>query len=428
MAQFIKIEWDASPSPISGYNVYRGGADGNESNVPLNTSPITDTFYDDYTIFPGKVYCYTVTAVLNGVESTNSLKIYTEPIGFINSPAQLDLGAFAGFGLLAATTITNVPGTGTTSDVTGDVGVFPGSSITGFESVRISGSYHLADYVAGYAQSSLTNTFLTGMALTGATSVPADLGGLVLIPGIYSAATSAAITGVLVLNAEGNPDAVWVFQIGSTLTTAAGNSTVVLVGGAQATNVTWLVGSSATMGVDTIFAGNVIAYASITVNTNASVCGRLGARTAAITLDKNAIIIYGSCYEPLPASPANTPPEPPSAPTGVHVDDLNADGLVNNIPILPIVTTSVISMLSETSANGGGNITHDGYDVIIARGVCWSTNINPLLTGSHTIDGSGVGVFTSLIANLLPFTTYYVRAYAVNSAGTAYGDNVMFIN
>jgi len=188
MAQFIKIEWQASPSPISGYNIYRGNSDGNESNVPLNNFPITDTFYDDYTIFPGQVYSYAVTAVLNGVESTTSLKIFTEPIAFINSPSPLALNAFAGFGLLAGSTITNVPGT--ESEVTGDVGVYPGSSITGFENVRISGSYHLADYVAGYAQNSLTNAFISGMGLTGATTIPAELGGLILTPGVYSNATA----------------------------------------------------------------------------------------------------------------------------------------------------------------------------------------------------------------------------------------------
>jgi len=423
MAQFIKVEWQASPSPISGYNIYRGNSDGNVSNTPLNNFPILTSFYEDYTIFPGQTYCYVVTAVLNGVESTSSLQIFTEPIAFINSPSPLALNAFGGFGLLAASTITNVPGT--ESSVTGDVGVYPGSSITGFENVRVSGSFHLADYVAGYAQNSLTNAFNVGMGITGATTIPAELGGLRLTPGVYSNVTSVQITGTLVLDGQGNPNAAWVFQIGSTLTTAAGNSHVVLVGGAQATNVTWLVGSSATLDVDTFFAGNIIAYASITVNTNACVNGRLGARTGAITLDDNAVIVYGACHEALPASPPNTPPSPPSAPTGIIIVDRNADGVNNNGPVLPIVFTSEITDITSTSANGGGNVTFDGYTPIVSRGVAFATSPSPTVLSTN--NGIGAGIFGSSITELLSDTRYYVRAYAINSVGISYGDNVSFV-
>lgn len=426
MNNFIRIDWDASPTLISGYNIYRGGANGNQSNIPLNNSPITDNFYEDYTIFPGQVYSYSVTAVLNGIESSDSLDIFTEPIAFTNSPSflPLTLGAFGGFGLLASSTITNVPGTN--SQVTGDVGVYPGSSITGFETVRISGAFHLADYVAGYAQSSLSAAFFAGMAITSGTTIPAELGGLRLTPGVYTNSTSVEITGVLVLDGEGNPNASWLFQIGTTLTTAAGDSNVVLIGGAQSSNITWLVGSSATIGVDTFFAGNIIAYASITVNSNASVCGRLGARTGAITLDNNSVVIYGVCHEALPASPANEPPLPPSAPTGVHIIDKNADGVTNNIPVLPVLTTAEIVSITNNSATGGGNITDNGDATINSRGVCWSTTSNPTLSNSHTVDGSGSGIFSSSITGLLQQTTYYVRAYAVNSVGVAYGDVVIF--
>lgn len=423
MSQFIKIQWNASPSPISGYNVYRGNSFGNESLSPLNTYPITDTFYEDMTVFPGQQYNYVVTAVLNGVESLDSLRIFTEPIAFLNSPSPLELNAFSGFGLLAASTITNVPETN--SQVTGNVGVYPGSSVTGFEDVRISGAYHLADYVAGYAQNSITNAFNVGMALSG-TTVPAELGGLKLAPGIYKNTSSCQITGVLVLDGQGNPNASWVFQIGSTLSTADGNSHVVLVGGAQATNVNWLVGSSATLGVDTFFAGNIIAYASITVNTDACVDGRLGARTGAITLEGNSVVIYSSCNEPLPSSPPNTPPSPPSSPTGVIIEDLNADTVENNVVILANVVTSAVTLIDTNSAVGGGNIQTDGYDETVVRGICWSRNINPTILSNKTINGSGVGTFESNITGLIPITSYYVRAYATNSFGTAYGENVTF--
>src|ERR1035437_6670546 len=119
----FRIDWSPSSTPISGYNIYRGGADGNESNVPLNNSPILDTFWIDETVFPGHIYSYSVTAVYNGIESDESLDIISTPVAFPASPEKSNLGAAAGFGILAASTITNVPGTATV--VSGDVGLYP---------------------------------------------------------------------------------------------------------------------------------------------------------------------------------------------------------------------------------------------------------------------------------------------------------------
>ena len=158
------------------------------------------------------------------------------------------------------------------------------------------------------------------MALTGSTTLTGDIGGQVLLPGIYSAGSSLGITGPLVLDAQGDPNAVWIFQVGSTLITAANNSNVVLVGGAEAGKVYWAVGSSATLSIGTSFAGSILAQASITVNNNALVNGRLFARTGAITLDSDAVIMFLPCdLHPLPPSPPNTPPPPPVAPTGLVI-------------------------------------------------------------------------------------------------------------
>ena len=320
MAHDIRIDWAVSSTPVSGYNIYRGGSDGNESNVPLNNSPITDTYYIDHTVFPGQVYSYAVTAVLNGIESADSLIISSTAVPHSYTPIALDLGAFSGFGLLAASTITNVPSSATL--VTGDIGLYPGTSVTGFEGIPVSGSQHLADYVAGYAQASATLAFGVGMGLTVSATMSAEIGGQRFTPGVYKRASSVAITGTLILDGQSNPDAVFVFQIGTTLTTASTNSNIILIGGAQACNVYWLVGSSATLGTSTTFAGNIIAYASITVNTGAFVNGRLAARTGAITLDGNDIIIFGSGFTQLPPSPPNTPPLPPSAPTGLVIEEV----------------------------------------------------------------------------------------------------------
>jgi uncharacterized protein YhjY with autotransporter beta-barrel domain len=121
-----------------------------------------------------------------------------------------------------------------------------------------------------------------------------NLGGLFLPPAVYSFATSAQLTGVLTLNGLGNTASQWVFQIGSTLTTAS-NSAVLLINGANGANVYWAVGSSATLGTNSVFAGNIVALTSITLNTGASItCGRALARNGAVTLDSNTITLCGS--------------------------------------------------------------------------------------------------------------------------------------
>jgi hypothetical protein len=118
-----------------------------------------------------------------------------------------------------------------------------------------------------------------------------NLGGLVLPPSVYSFASSAQLTGVLTLNGQGNSAAQWVFQIGSTLTTAS-NSAVLLINGANGNNVYWVVGSSATLGTNSVFAGNIVALTSITLNTGAAItCGRALARNGAVTLDNNTITL-----------------------------------------------------------------------------------------------------------------------------------------
>jgi ice-binding like protein len=295
MVNQITIQWNASPGPISGYNVRRGTAPGNEGVTPLNATPIIGTTYTDTTVYPGVSYSYEVTAVYNGIESAESVAIFTAPVPFPASPTSLDgyLVAAASFGILAGSTVTNVPGTAT--QVSGDVGVSPGTSITGFgPPASISGVFHLGDFVSAAAQTAVQVAFTQGNTIAGGVTIPADLGGSTLTPGVYTNATSVAITGVLVLDGGGNPNAVWVFQIGSTLTTAVSNSSVMLVGGAQAANVYWLVGSSATLNSDTAFAGNILAQSSITVNSTVAVNGRLLAMTGAVTLNDDSVVIFAN--------------------------------------------------------------------------------------------------------------------------------------
>src|ERR1700674_3730934 len=194
------------------------------------------------------------------------------------------LGRARSFAVLGGSTVTN---TGATRN-TGDVGVSsPGVSITGFPPGTITGgAQHVGDPAANGAQRDAQTAYaaLAGKAcntpLTGQ-----DLGGKSLPPGVYCFTSSAPLTGQLVLDARGNPDGVWVFQIASTLTTATG-SAVVMGKGGRAGNVFWQVGSAATLGTGTAFAGNILAYSSITMNTAASLSGRALAR-AAVTMDNN---------------------------------------------------------------------------------------------------------------------------------------------
>ncbi|MEV7968052.1 ice-binding family protein [Sphaerisporangium sp. NPDC088356] len=200
--------------------------------------------------------------------------------------APVSLGTATNFAVLAGTTVTN---TGATT-VTGDLGVSPGTAVTGFPTGTVTGgTIHSADAAAAQAQAALTAAYNDAASRTPATTVPTQLGGTTLTPGVYnSAAGTFQITGNLTLDAQGDPNAVFIFQAASTLVTASA-STVTLVNGASACNVFWQVGSSATLGTNSSFAGNILALTSITVTTGVTVNGRTLARNGAVTLDTDAI-------------------------------------------------------------------------------------------------------------------------------------------
>jgi hypothetical protein len=198
------------------------------------------------------------------------------------------LGTATNFAVLGATTVTN---TGP-SVLTGDLGVSPGTAVTGFPPGAVDGTIHAGDPTASQAQGDVATAYAAAAGepcdhnLTGQ-----DLGGMTLPPGVYCFNSSAQLTGTLKLDAQGNPNAAWLFQVTSSLTTAS-NSAVVLVNGATPCNngnVTWQVGSSATVGTETSFVGNILANTSVTLNAGATSTGSLYAHTGAVTLDTNNV-------------------------------------------------------------------------------------------------------------------------------------------
>ncbi len=207
------------------------------------------------------------------------------PAAYAAQPA-VGLGTAESFAVLAGSTVTN---TGP-SMVSGDLGVSPGTAVTGFPPGQVnSGVIHAGDPVAQQAQQDLTTAYNDAAGRSPRVDKTGDdLGGETLVPGVYNASTEMSLTGTVTLDAKGDSSAVFVFQAGSTLTTASG-SRVALQGGAQACNVFWQVGSSATIGTTTTFVGTVMALADITVQTNATIEGRVLARTGQVSLDTNTI-------------------------------------------------------------------------------------------------------------------------------------------
>jgi Ice-binding-like/Bacterial Ig-like domain len=235
--------------------------------------------------------------------AANSVSTFTTSAPCLLPPPS-GLGTACTFGILAATPdVSNVIGVtppGPTH-VTGDVGIWPAKSVTGFPPGTMTGNGglpHLGDAAAMTAQGDLTTAYNNALSAGGGPSVgialTADIGNQNLPPGVYIASTTLGITGNLTLDGSTNPNGVWIFKVGSALTTAAGSigtpaSQVLLIGGAQAHNVFWVIGSSATLGTFSLFQGTIMAKASITLDTGATLNGRALAETGAIALDNNPV-------------------------------------------------------------------------------------------------------------------------------------------
>ncbi|KAK5679918.1 hypothetical protein LTS10_007866 [Elasticomyces elasticus] len=268
--------------------------------------------------------------------------------------AQLSIGSAANYAVFAASTITN---TGL-SVIGARIGLSPGTSITGFPP-GINAGQDVNNAAALQAKADIQALYTALAALPPTQDLTGtDLGGKTIVPGVYSFSSSGGLTGNLILDAQGDPNAQFVFQFGSTITTATASS-VVLINGAQACNVFWQVGSSATLGTATIFAGVVIAQASITATTGVSLLGGgLYALTAAVTLDTNAIDLLGACGIAAPPAATST---------------TSAIAVVTPPIVAPIISliTSILTLAPVTITLPAGTsvVTQPASTITLAGGV-----------------------------------------------------------
>ena len=309
-------------------------------------------------------------------------------------PANPFLGSgAAAFSVLGASTVTN---TGP-SVLTGDLGVYPGTAITGFPPGVVNGTLHAADTVSQQAQDEVATAYTTLAGLPSDTNLTGqDLGGLTLTPGVATFNTSAALTGTVTLDAQGDPDAAFVVQVGTALTTAT-ESQVSYINGAQPCHTFWQVGGQATLGTGSSFAGNLLAQTSITAGTATSVTGRLLAGNGAVTLDTNSVTA-ATCAPELTVTESADPPSRP-APGGSYTYTV-------------AVTNTGDSSATLTS------LTDDVYGDLAGQGTC-ATDVGIAAGATYTC--TYTGTYTGTAGSSRTDTVTATTTDAVERTATASG-------
>ncbi|HEY0654205.1 MAG TPA: ice-binding family protein [Chryseosolibacter sp.] len=271
----------------------------------VSYSGTTATFTPSANLLSGNTYTATITTAAKNISgiSLASDKVWSFSTVASLGPVAVNLKSVARFGIIAGTGVSNNAGFSEIRNL--DVGISPGvrSSITGFPpAIIVNGAMFASDDIAPpgvpamliQAKQDLTDAYLfaEGATSPAPATVAGDLGGQTLAPGIYKSTSTLLVqSGDLTLDAQGDPNAVWIFQIASDFTTVGGaGGNVILSGGAQAKNVFWQVGSSATIGDFTTFKGNVLALTSITMNSGAVAAGRMLARNGSVVMTNTNII------------------------------------------------------------------------------------------------------------------------------------------
>ncbi len=267
------------------------------------------------------------------------------PLAALAGPTKIELLSADNFAILAGSTITNIG----SSIVGGDLGLSPGTAVTGFPPGIVNGTQHVANAVAAQAQLDVTTAYTTALGFASISTIPTELGGTTKTPGVYdSAAGTFGITGTLTLDGEGDANAVFIFKTATTFIMAAG-SKVVLVNGAQACNIVWQVGSSATLGTNSTLQGSILAFTSATLNTGAHVQGRVLARNGAVTLDSSTVT-KATCavpvVEPIVVSapqPTSTPNFSTSTPTSVIIPSFSTSTSMPAPSTTPLVFSATVT-------------------------------------------------------------------------------------
>lgn len=246
-------------------------------------------------------------------------------------------GTTVSFGVLAASTVTNTGPTSISGTAGGYVGLYPGTSFTGSTGVTRTGD-HITDFSAQLAQTDLITAYNDLGVPSPSLISSSDLAGRTILPGAYATtAGTFSNSGNVIFDALGDPSAIFIFQAASTVITST-NSTMTLTGGAQACNVYWQVGSSATLGVSSTFVGHVYALASITATTNATIYGQLLARNGAVTLDSNTII-NNNCVA-VSTTTTTTMPVTTTTTTSAGISEVTSTTAAQTTTTVPVTATT----------------------------------------------------------------------------------------
>jgi hypothetical protein len=279
-----------NPSTINTTTFTLAGPSAVTGTVTYNVGNLTAVFTPSAPLALNTVYTATVTTGAQSLFGRGLANNFTSTFttSTVACQAPVPLNSAANFKVLAGSTVTN---TGPTIITGGDLGLSPGSAVTGFPpgTLTTPAVMHVADPIAAQAQLDLTAAYNYTAGVPGGAVLAGDMSGLTFTPGVYKTSSTVMLSaGNVTLDAQGDANAVFIFQIGSTLTTL-GTTQVVLAGGAQAKNIFWQVGSSATLGTNSIFKGTIMALQSITLNTGASLQGSALARNGAVTLDSSIV-------------------------------------------------------------------------------------------------------------------------------------------